>query len=174
MTDFVYTVKSCGKRHSYCGVCRPDVQLKREAVRLAKSEADIDAEHEHRSEAAKKRYADPLERARLGTINRCKTLSQEQKDLISGSLQVSLAWLLDHGNKRAIKKRLLSEGLLLPVCAGCGIGQVWQERPLVLQMDHIDGDNKNNQLDNLRLLCPNCHSQTVTWAGLNRGHPFLV
>ena len=36
---------------------------------------------------------------------------------------------------------------------------------LVLQLDHIDGDNTNNNLDNLRILCPNCHSQTHNYAG---------
>jgi hypothetical protein len=39
--------------------------------------------------------------------------------------------------------------------------------PLTLEVDHIDGDNKNNVRDNLRALCPNCHSQTDTWRGTN-------
>lgn len=47
-------------------------------------------------------------------------------------------------------------------CQACGISS-WNESPLTLEMDHIDGDSSNNQEDNLRLLCPNCHSQTKTW-----------
>jgi hypothetical protein len=48
-------------------------------------------------------------------------------------------------------------------CRECGISE-WNGKPLTLQLDHIDGDRTNNTLDNLRLLCPNCHSQTETWA----------
>lgn len=47
-------------------------------------------------------------------------------------------------------------------CQSCGISS-WREIPLTLEMDHIDGDSSNNREDNLRLLCPNCHSQTKTW-----------
>lgn len=49
------------------------------------------------------------------------------------------------------------------ICACCGIGKEWNEKPLVLQLDHIDGNSDNNFPDNLRLLCPNCHTQTDTF-----------
>lgn len=49
-------------------------------------------------------------------------------------------------------------------CSKCNIGDIWNNKPIVLQMDHIDGDSSNNNLDNLRLLCPNCHSQTPTFS----------
>lgn len=52
-------------------------------------------------------------------------------------------------------------------CALCGIGDVWNGSPLTLQLDHVDGNNKNNLLENLQWLCPNCHSQTKTFAGKN-------
>lgn len=52
-------------------------------------------------------------------------------------------------------------------CAECGIGSVWNSNPLSLQLDHKDGDNTNNLPENLRWLCPNCHSQTKTFAGKN-------
>ena len=50
-------------------------------------------------------------------------------------------------------------------CEFCGQGPVWNGDPLTLQVDHRDGNNKNNELYNLRLLCPNCHTQTETYAG---------
>lgn len=50
-------------------------------------------------------------------------------------------------------------------CGMCGIEPIWQGEPLPLEVDHIDGDWRNNQADNLRLLCPNCHSTTDTYRG---------
>jgi len=47
-------------------------------------------------------------------------------------------------------------------CLFCNISE-WQGKPIVLALDHIDGNNRNNSRDNLRFLCPNCHSQTPTW-----------
>jgi rubrerythrin len=53
-------------------------------------------------------------------------------------------------------------------CEVCGISE-WNGKKLVLQVDHINGDPYNHNADNLRLICPNCHSQTETFAGANRG-----
>jgi hypothetical protein len=49
------------------------------------------------------------------------------------------------------------------VCAGCGTGPCWRGVPLVLSVDHIDGNWRNDEAANLRFLCPNCHSQTATF-----------
>lgn len=67
-----------------------------------------------------------------------------------------------------IKKRLLELGLS-EICVGCGQGPEWNGKPLVLQLDHINGIRDDNRQENLRLLCPNCHSQTSTFAGRNSG-----
>jgi len=64
-----------------------------------------------------------------------------------------------------LKKRLISEGLLDKVCVECGITDSWNNKPIVLHLDHINGVNNDHRLENLRLLCPNCHSQTDTWCG---------
>lgn len=46
---------------------------------------------------------------------------------------------------------------------------IWNTKPLCLQLEHIDGNSDNNKLNNLQLLCPNCHSQTPTWGAKNIG-----
>lgn len=52
-------------------------------------------------------------------------------------------------------------------CTNCGQDGEWFGRPLRLQMDHIDGNPNNNTLENVRWLCPNCHTQTETWGAAN-------
>lgn len=64
-------------------------------------------------------------------------------------------------NGTAITKRLLREGVPY-VCASCGINE-WRGKRLTLHLDHINGINNDNRRENLRLLCPNCHSQTDTY-----------
>lgn len=51
-------------------------------------------------------------------------------------------------------------------CAICKVDE-WNGSKISLQVDHIDGNNKNNKADNVRWLCPNCHSQTPTWGARN-------
>jgi Zn finger protein HypA/HybF involved in hydrogenase expression len=58
---------------------------------------------------------------------------------------------------------LLKYELIEPMCSKCGNTGTWNGNPLVLQLDHIDGNSRNNLTNNLRLLCPNCHSQTKTY-----------
>ncbi|MEU1086163.1 HNH endonuclease signature motif containing protein [Streptomyces sp. NPDC005576] len=53
-------------------------------------------------------------------------------------------------------------------CAGCGAAGTWQGHPLPLEVDHIDGNWRNNRVENLRMLCPNCHSTTDTYRGRNK------
>lgn len=55
-------------------------------------------------------------------------------------------------------------------CAECGIGE-YNNKPITLQVDHIDGNSDNNLPSNVRLLCPNCHSQTPTYKGGNKNNP---
>lgn len=67
-----------------------------------------------------------------------------------------------------LKQKLLAAGFLDKVCAACGIGPTWNSLPLTLQLDHINGNKHDNSLRNLRLLCPNCHTQTPTWGRKKR------
>lgn len=67
--------------------------------------------------------------------------------------------------KGAMLKRAMVEVGIEYMCSSCPIYATWNGQPLALQVDHIDGDNTNNDISNLRFLCPNCHSQTPTFAG---------
>ena len=66
-----------------------------------------------------------------------------------------------------LKNSIQLNGIIGTKCSMCNQGQSWRGKHLKLQIDHIDGDSLNNDLHNIRLLCPNCHSQTDTYAGRN-------
>jgi hypothetical protein len=73
---------------------------------------------------------------------------------------------LVHGS--TLRRRLVEEGLKDHRCEACDLSR-WRGRPIPLELDHIDGDRTNNELQNLRLLCPNCHALTPTYRGRNIG-----
>ena|ERR1700676_260251 len=67
-----------------------------------------------------------------------------------------------------LKKRLFAEGILPRICDRCGIAE-WLGHELTLHLDHVNGNSEDNRIGNLRVLCPNCHSQTPTYCGRNKG-----
>ncbi len=67
-----------------------------------------------------------------------------------------------------LRLKLLKSGLKKHRCEICK-HSVWNNKPIPLELDHIDGNRFNNTLNNLRVICPNCHAQTETHAGKNSG-----
>lgn len=75
-----------------------------------------------------------------------------------------------HGtSSHALRLRLIKEGYFKPSCNKCGLDK-WLGKPIPLELEHKDGNHKNNQLTNLELLCPNCHALTPTYRGKNAKH----
>lgn len=74
----------------------------------------------------------------------------------------------DYGSTPTLKRRLIAAGLLDAVCARCSIS-MWLGEAAPLHLDHVNGDRRDNRIENLRLLCPNCHALTDTYCGRNIG-----
>lgn len=68
-----------------------------------------------------------------------------------------------------LKSRLFAEGLKIPQCELCGWNQKSKDGRMPLELDHINGIHGDNRLENLRILCPNCHSLQDTHRGRNKG-----
>ena len=66
-----------------------------------------------------------------------------------------------------LKNRLIKEGNKENKCEVCNISE-WLGKPINMHLDHIDGNSHNHKLYNLRMICPNCHSQTETYCGKNK------
>lgn len=65
----------------------------------------------------------------------------------------------------SLKRRLFSEGVKDQKCEICGQSNEWMGKPLSLQLHHINGNHRDNRLENLMILCPNCHTQTDNYSG---------
>ena len=92
--------------------------------------------------------------------NKCQKILDKQNLYIQIQKNQLSSW-------RSIRKYLVET---IGHCQECGINE-WNNKNIVLECDHIDGDKSNNVLSNARLLCPNCHSQTSTFKTKNIGNP---
>lgn len=102
-----------------------------------------------------------IETGRFRTRPKAKyRTAQDLIDEYAGRYGRSIRW--------KIKEKILKENIFPYRCAICGISD-WMGSDLSLRLDHINGDNRNHSIDNLRLLCPNCDSQQETYCHRNVG-----
>lgn len=73
----------------------------------------------------------------------------------------------ENSTYRSLRFRVLKDNFMEYKCKSCGLGDRWNNQKLVLHLDHINGDRYDNRKENLRWLCPNCHTQTPTFSGRN-------
>lgn len=99
-------------------------------------------------------------------IDRGDIVSRGNSDFVKDLDEIISGKHPSYGTNK-LKKRLFKAGILKEECEECGIGNIYNDKPLVLHLDHKNGINNDHRLENLRILCPNCHSQTETYAGKN-------
>lgn len=96
--------------------------------------------------------------------NQCQK-QYETKKRIKQWLNEGISW--KHQTPTWAKNYLIEQrGYACEVCKM----ETWMDKKITLEVDHIDGHHYNNTEDNLRLICPNCHSQTVTYKNKNKGN----
>jgi hypothetical protein len=72
-----------------------------------------------------------------------------------------------HYNSNSLRKRLIKENYFKYQCCDCLLSE-WRGEPIRLELEHINGVNTDNRIENLKILCPNCHSLTDTYRGKNK------
>jgi len=104
---------------------------------------------------------------RFGFCRETWAQAVERGDVVPRPHSASVDELLVAGRPRGrghIKRRLIREGIKEHRCEECGITE-WRGEPLTMELHHVNGDGEDNRLENLMLLCANCHSQTDNWGG---------
>ena len=86
---------------------------------------------------------------------------------IKKNIKRRITRLEDYATRRSVRIVIIKNKLLELKCEVCGVKE-WNGKKLSLHLDHINGENGDHRLENLRFLCPNCHSQTDTYAGKNK------
>lgn len=96
-----------------------------------------------------------------------KGTSKPRPDNLITPIQEILEGKHPHYQTYRLKKRLIAESLKENKCDICGLTK-WLGKPLNMELHHIDGNKYNHKIDNLMMICPNCHSQTDTFRAKNK------
>ncbi|WP_405908355.1 MULTISPECIES: HNH endonuclease [unclassified Streptomyces] len=129
----------------------------------------LDSVGGHHTNIARRIKGYGLDTSHFTPVARTERMRHNQRRRSAGEI------LIEHSSPHAKRtpssrlKRAMSELGIDERCALCGIDPVWLGEPLPLEVDHIDGNWRNNRVENLRLLCPNCHSTTDTYRGRAKG-----
>ena len=86
---------------------------------------------------------------------------------ISKNIRKRVGNLEDYATRAGVRRVIIKDKLIPYECNECSISE-WNGKQLALHLDHINGKNSDHRLENLRFLCPNCHSQTQTYTGKNK------
>lgn len=106
-------------------------------------------------------------RERFGFFPQAWAKARVRGEIKTRSREKPIEAVLASRSARWTKKlKLLRDGILENRCETCGISE-WRGKPLAIQIDHINGISDDWRIENLRMLCPNCHSQTHTFGGRN-------
>jgi len=134
-------------------------QNKKGEWRCKKSSNQCEAVREKNKTGVRLAYATGKKKLAFTDQHRKKSIETKQK--------ITLNDIFVNGTIRSnhvLKKILKDHNVLSQECSICRLDS-WNDKPITLELDHIDGCNSNCKLENLRLLCPNCHSQTDTFRG---------
>jgi len=91
-------------------------------------------------------------------------------DMAKVSLQELLVENSECSSIPGLKKKLFKFGVKTNLCEECGQGEEWRGKRISLHLDHVNGNNKDNRIENLRILCPNCHAATETYCNKNNSY----
>jgi DNA-binding CsgD family transcriptional regulator len=108
-------------------------------------------------------------RATFGFTKQAWHAAVQRGSITPRPARIPLARLLVAGprrNRDHLKRRLFDAGIKARSCESCGLTE-WRGLPIPLALHHVNGDRHDNRLENLQILCANCHGQTDTWAGRN-------
>jgi 5-methylcytosine-specific restriction endonuclease McrA len=109
---------------------------------------------------------------RSGDVRSCGCLRRKKEKNTEHRIKTNEEVFIENStySRGGIKSRILKQNLIPYQCSICGMESFWNDKPLALILDHINGINNDHRLENLRFICGNCDSQLSTYKARNRGN----